>query len=111
MQRKSAKVLATEKWVDAYTEMNRRPPTYKEIQEAFGIGKCAAYARCSKFRHKMSQHTKPKKILSPLEIDEILLKQFPRTDTLGGILMDLPTNNYRIEGAVWAINNIHLFNK
>lgn len=56
MRQKSLKNIATEKFVDEYISNYGVPPTYEIIQKQFSLkSKCAAYARCSKFRHKLNQ--------------------------------------------------------
>lgn len=61
----SKKNKEVEDFVDAYTSEHGTPPTYKMIQAKFGLGACAAYNRCRKFRHKMVTGKKP---LTPEEM-------------------------------------------
>lgn len=56
----TAKQIETERYVDEFTFLRNYPPTYKDIQDHFGISACAAHARCRNFRHKMKSHkTRP----------------------------------------------------
>lgn len=59
-QKITAKQIETERYVDEFTFLRNYPPTYKDIQDHFGISACAAHARCRNFRHKMKSHkTRP----------------------------------------------------
>lgn len=55
-QKITAKQIETERYVDEFTFLRNYPPTYKDIQDHFGISACAAHARCRNFRHKMKSH-------------------------------------------------------
>lgn len=57
-QKLTAKQIETERYVDEFTFLRNYPPSYKDIQDHFGISACAAHARCRSFRNKMKSHNK-----------------------------------------------------
>ena len=56
MRGKSKKVIKTENFVDEYIAKYGFPPTYRQIEDFFGLSVSAAYSRCTKFRYKMVQN-------------------------------------------------------
>lgn len=94
MRRKSKVEIETEEYIDNHIKEWGWPPTYRQVQDHFGLKSAnSAYYRCKRFRHKMEKKRGE-------GLKEVLMRINESQKKLG--IQTLPK---------WAINVINSYNE